>query len=154
MKGDVAILNPLGIHLSKLAFSYGLGRVAKIKSMEISLDKSIQSLEHNCHIALSTGTSKSTDYNQWLSEFLFIRSRAYASANDGFLGTSSFKWENPELQGNDCMNNELWHDLNLFLDIVNKISARFDAQTRIDVFNRKIGKCNECIYLVYLTVKN
>lgn len=107
MKGDVAILNPLGIHLSKLAFSYGLGRVAKIKSMEISLDKSIQSLEHNCRVALSTGTSKSTDYNQWLSEFLFIRSRAYASANDGFLGTSSFKWENSELQGNDYMNNEL-----------------------------------------------
>ncbi|CEG81313.1 hypothetical protein RMATCC62417_15531 [Rhizopus microsporus] len=136
LKGDVAILNPLGIHLSKLAFSYGLGRVAKIKSMEISLDKSIQSLEHSCHVALSTGTSKSTDYNQWLSEFLFIRSRAYASANDGFLGTSSFKWENPELQ-----------------DIVNKISTRFDAQTRIDIFNRKIDYAMDLnnIWLKYLS---
>ncbi|KAG0760751.1 hypothetical protein G6F57_010384 [Rhizopus arrhizus] len=38
LKGDVIILNPEGIQLSKLAFSYGLGRAAKFNSIEHDLD--------------------------------------------------------------------------------------------------------------------
>ena len=59
LKGDVIILNPEGIQLSKLAFSYGLGRAAKFNSIEHDLDDVMYLL----HESLLNGTR---DNKQWL----------------------------------------------------------------------------------------
>lgn len=140
LKGDVILLNPEGIQLSKLAFSYGLGRAAKLNSIEHDLDDVMCLL----HESLLNGTR---DNKQWLlSKIAFIYSRFYQSAKDGFLGTSDFHWAKPEMQSKQKKKKRK-KELQVFctfllykIGYVDKISTRFDVNTRIAILNRKLGK--------------
>ncbi|KAG1441621.1 hypothetical protein G6F56_011395 [Rhizopus delemar] len=82
MKGDVILLNPYNIQLSKLAFSYGLGRAAKVASVEADFDGLMLHM---------------SDDTQLLSKTVY--SRFFKNAQDGFLGTAELNWSKAELKG-------------------------------------------------------
>ncbi|CAO3630734.1 unnamed protein product [Mucor hiemalis] len=120
IKGDVILLNPHvpSIELSKVAFSFSLGRAAKLASIEKSLEDYLTMIDailfENEKNLLSTGRPSTT-------QLLRIRQRMMKGSRDGFLGTSDFHWTRPELQG-----------------YVDKISTTFDVQTRIQILNKKM----------------
>lgn len=92
MKGDMILLNPYipTIDLSKVAFSYGLGRAAKVASFESTMDNYLSQLNTDIE-KLSKKHLK--------TQLIFIRRRMLQGSNDGFLGTPDFHWIKPELQG-------------------------------------------------------
>lgn len=97
IKGDVILLNPYvpSIDLSKVAFSYGLGRAAKLTSIEKSLDDYLtqfEGLPYSKEKLLGKSAPNPT-------ELLYIRQRMVKGSHDGFLGTQDFHWTRPELQG-------------------------------------------------------
>ncbi|KAI8637384.1 hypothetical protein BD408DRAFT_424576 [Parasitella parasitica] len=124
MKGDVMILNPHipPINLSKIAFSYGLGRAAKLNSIEHSLKDYLAEIngipDDFCNAECTDGRLS----NRLLTgKLLCIQQRMVKGSRDGLLGTSDFHWARPELKG-----------------YVDKISARFDVAARIAILNKLI----------------
>ncbi|CAO3651584.1 unnamed protein product [Mucor fragilis] len=126
MKGDILILNPYipSVDLSKIAFSYGLGRAAKLSSVEQSLSSYLAEIA-SIPAALGHGEyNGNQSHNQMLvGKLLCIQQRMVKGSRDGLLGTSDLKWAKPELEG-----------------YVNKISTRFDVSTRIDILHKQLGK--------------
>lgn len=90
------------IELSKAAFSYGLGRAAKLTSIEYSMTKylgqfdkvAFQLLAGNDVLGHNNYKAKNL-----LGRLLTIRKRMMRAAKEGFLGTPDFQWLRPELQG-------------------------------------------------------
>lgn len=88
------LLNPHipSIHLSKVAFSYGLGRAAKLTSIEKALDEYLIRFDDVINTELLS-------HKQQMIQLLLIRQRVVRGSSDGFLGTPDFHWTKPELQG-------------------------------------------------------
>ncbi|KAL9551450.1 hypothetical protein PS6_005013 [Mucor atramentarius] len=125
MKGDIMILNPYipSVDMSKIAFSYGLGRAAKLTSIEQSVKKYLTDIASIpaalCHVEYQGNQM----HNRVLTgKLLSIQQRLVKGSRDGLLGTSDLKWSKPELEG-----------------YVNKISSRFDVSTRIDIIHKQLG---------------
>lgn len=98
VKGDMILLNPHipSINLSKMAFSYGLGRAAKLTSIETMLDSYLQQFDQ---LQVPQQLSK----RDLEAQLLTIRQRIIRGSQDGFLGTADFQWTKLELQGNIFM---------------------------------------------------
>lgn len=92
VKGDVILLNPHipSIDLSKVAFSYGLGRAAKLSSIENTLDNYLSQFDTDI---------EKLSKKQLVAQLIPIRQRILQGSNDGFLGTPDLHWMRPELQG-------------------------------------------------------
>ncbi|KAF1797230.1 hypothetical protein FB192DRAFT_1402811 [Mucor lusitanicus] len=124
MKGDIMILNPYipSVDLSKIAFSYGLGRAAKLSSIEHSLNSHLTEIA-SIPAALGHGEYRGDhSRNQMLvGKLLSIQQRMVKGSRDGLLGTADLKWAKPELEG-----------------YVSKISTRFDVSTRIEVIHKQL----------------
>lgn len=119
------ILNPYipSVDMSKIAFSYGLGRAAKLTSIEQSVKKYLTDIASIpaalCHVEYQGNQM----HNRVLTgKLLSIQQRLVKGSRDGLLGTSDLKWSKPELEG-----------------YVNKISSRFDVSTRIDIIHKQLG---------------
>lgn len=100
LKGDTILLNPHtpSIKLSKMAFSYGLGRAAKLTSIETMLDTYLKQFEQ---VPLFPKLSPQQLSKKNLeAQLLTIRQRIIRGSQDGFLGTADFQWSKLELQGN------------------------------------------------------
>lgn len=99
VKGDIILLNPHipSINLSKVAFSYGLGRAAKLTSIEKSLDEYLTQFDDLPSTMLQV--SQLSTKKNLESQLLTIRQRVIRGSQDGFLGTADFQWTKPELQG-------------------------------------------------------
>lgn len=104
MKGNVILLNPHipSIGLSKIAFSYGIGRAAKLSSIEKSievfsdqLNDTIPSLICDTKEMLCSSSNKKVMLGQLLS----IQQRVFRGSRDGLLGTNGLHWAKPELEG-------------------------------------------------------
>lgn len=91
VKGDMILLNPHipSIDLSKVAFSYGLGRAAKLTSIERMLDN---------YLIFFDANNEMLSKKQLMAQLLLIRQRVVRGSSDGFLGTPDFHWTRPELQ--------------------------------------------------------
>ncbi|KAK4514168.1 uncharacterized protein ATC70_001755 [Mucor velutinosus] len=63
-----------------------------------------------------------------VGKLLSIQQRVVKGSRDGLLGTSDLKWAKPELEG-----------------YVNKISARFDISTRIDIIHKQLDYAKEVV---------
>ncbi|KAI8075554.1 hypothetical protein BDF21DRAFT_423148 [Thamnidium elegans] len=126
VKGDMILLNPHvpSIHLSKVAFSYGLGRAAKLTSIEGMLDTYLNQFDQLLNKQVSQQLSK----RNLEAQLVAVRQRMVRGSQDGLLGTADFQWAKLELQ-----------------EYVKKISSRFDVYTRIQILNKKIE------YAVYVT---
>lgn len=100
VKGDVILLNPHvpSIELSKVAFSYSLGRAAKLASIEKSLEESLTTIDA---ILFEKEKDLLSMLRPSTTQLLRIRQRMMKGSHDGFLGTSDFHWAKPELQGNN-----------------------------------------------------
>jgi uncharacterized Rmd1/YagE family protein len=107
IKGDIILLNPHipSIELSKIAFSYSLGRAAKLTSIEKSMNNYINHfrlfpkyLEHPTNEPLLSLRKPSSHWGL-AGELVRIRQRMITGSQDGFLGTPDFRWARPELQG-------------------------------------------------------
>lgn len=125
MKGDIMILNPFIplVDLSKIAFSYGLGRAAKLTSVEASIKQFLIDIANIPVTLYSSNVTKKSFSNRSLTgKLLFIQQRMIKGSQDGLLGTPDFHWAKPELEG-----------------YVNKISTRFDVSTRIAILNKQLG---------------
>lgn len=100
VKGDMILLNPHipSINLSKMAFSYGLGRAAKLTSIETMLDTYLKQFDQLplLHRQVPQLLSK----KNLKAQLLTIRQRIIRGSQDGFLGTADFQWTRLELQGN------------------------------------------------------
>ncbi|GAN07807.1 yagE family protein [Mucor ambiguus] len=126
MKGDIMILNPYipSIDLSKIAFSYGLGRAAKLASIEQSLSSYLTEITSIpaalCHVEYS---GDQLCNRMLVGKLLSIQQRMAKGSQDGFLSTSDLRWAKPELGG-----------------YVDKISTRFDVSTRIEIIHKQLGK--------------
>lgn len=86
------LLNPHvpSIDLSKVAFSYGLGRATKLSSIERTLDNYLDQFDEDI---------EKLSKKQLKAQLLLIRQRVARGSSDGFLGTPDFHWTRPELQG-------------------------------------------------------
>lgn len=125
MKGDIMILNPFipSVDLSKIAFSYGLGRAAKLTSIEASIKQFLTDIASLPATLCDSNATKELFSNRSLTgKLLFIQQRMINGSRDGLLGTPDFHWAKPELEG-----------------YVNKISTRFDVSTRIAILNKQLG---------------
>lgn len=100
MKGDVIILNPHipSIEQSKIAFSYGIGRAAKLNIIEKAIDELSNQLSGTIPSLLS-GTKDVLSSSSMLSRLLSIQQSVFLGAHDGLLGTNSLHWAKPELEG-------------------------------------------------------
>ncbi|KAI8077958.1 uncharacterized protein B0P05DRAFT_543495 [Gilbertella persicaria] len=129
IKGNVILLNPYmpSIELSKTAFSYGLGRSAKLKSIEMDLEDHLAQLS-GVPASFSDDTQKHTLSRVHISQLFRIRQRMMYGSNDGFLGTADFHWARPELEA-----------------YVDKISKQFNVRTRIETINKKIDYANDLL---------
>ncbi|CEP19560.1 hypothetical protein [Parasitella parasitica] len=132
MKGDIMILNPYfpSIELSKIAFSYGLGRAAKLNSIERCIE------DYLSDISSIPGDLCNADYKdgKWsnrllIGKLMFIQQRMIKGSRDGLLGTTDFHWAKPELEG-----------------YVNKISDKFDVVARIAILNKQIEYAKNAVY--------
>jgi uncharacterized Rmd1/YagE family protein len=101
MKGNIIILNPYipSIKSSQVAFSYGIGRAAKLSSIEQSitalsnqLNDMTFSLMHDTKVTLSSRSSV-------LFQLFSIQQRMFQGSCDGLLGTNDLHWEKQELEG-------------------------------------------------------
>ncbi|KAK4510000.1 uncharacterized protein ATC70_006169 [Mucor velutinosus] len=131
MKGDIVILNPYipSVDFSKIAFSYGLGRAAKLNSIEQSLNSYLTEIASIpaalCHKEYN---GNQLDNRMLVGKLLSIQQRMVKGSRDGLLGTSDLKWAKPELEG-----------------YVNKISTRFDISTRIDIIHKQLDYAKEAV---------
>ncbi|KAI7900595.1 uncharacterized protein BX663DRAFT_150713 [Cokeromyces recurvatus] len=131
MKNGTILLNPdlPQIQLSKIAFSYGLGRAAKLTSIEANLDAYLSKMNEKI---LTDNNEKRIDDKNYtalsiIKDYLFVRHRVIQNSQDGFLGTTSkFHWEKKELE--EC---------------VRKVSYRFDIDARITILNKKLDYAKE-----------
>ncbi|KAL9557347.1 hypothetical protein MBANPS3_001421 [Mucor bainieri] len=131
MKGDIVILNPYipSVDLSKIAFSYGLGRAAKLSSIEQSLNSYLTEIARIPTALEHAKYNGDQLRNQMLvGKLLSIQQRMVKGSRDGLLGTMDLKWAKPELN-----------------DYVDKISARFDVSTRIDIIHKQIDYAKEVV---------
>lgn len=103
MKGDVIILNPFlpPIMSSKIAFSYGLGRVAKLSKIEATLN---QFLEGLCNVPSKIASGEllnmdMSDVQKTAGQLLLFQQSLLINAEDGFLDTPDLHWTKPELEG-------------------------------------------------------
>ncbi|KAL9537804.1 hypothetical protein MBANPS3_011446 [Mucor bainieri] len=126
MKGDIMILNPYmpSVDLSKIAFSYGLGRAAKVSSIEQSLNSYLTEIG-SIPAALISGSYKGDlpCHQMLVGKLLSIQQTMVKGSRDGLLGTCDLNWAKPELKV-----------------YVNKMSTRFDVATRIEIIHKQLGK--------------
>ena len=109
--------------LSKLAFSHGLARSAKLSYLEASLD---QYLERTGDFSASFMKGKKinlsrAEIRRRFGELLSFRQQLNLHSRDSFLDTPDFYWSRPELE-------ELYHAM----------SKAHDVRPRISILNKKI----------------
>lgn len=135
MKGDIMILNPFipSVDLSKIAFSYGLGRAAKLTSIEASVKQFLIDIANiPATLCDSNNTKEALNNRSLTGKLLFIQQRMIKGSRDGLLGTPDFHWAKPELES-----------------YVNKISTRFDVSTRISILNKQLGNNRKAFVSIY-----
>lgn len=150
MKGDIILINPVlpAPTLSKISFSHGLARSAKLAVLEDMLEKYLSSTKpipalmlHGKKIPLTR-----REILMKLGELLSFRQQLNLSAGESFLDTPDFYWARPELEGNlSRMTNYLWwiHSFISYSEYYNKISRHLDVRPRIAILNKKLGTCHD-----------
>lgn len=103
MKGDIILLNPHmpSPTLSKISFSHGLARSAKLAILENMLETYLSSTKRIPTLLLQGKKIPLTrkEILRKLGELLSFRQQLNLSAGESFLDTPDFYWARPELEG-------------------------------------------------------
>ncbi|KAI8391797.1 uncharacterized protein BYT42DRAFT_558110 [Radiomyces spectabilis] len=130
MKGEVILLNPHipSLTLSRISFSHGLARSAKLSVLESMLENYLSSTKHIPILMLQGKKIPLTrrEILMKVGELLSFRQQLNLSAGESFLDTPDFYWARPELE-------EYYH----------KISRHLDVRPRIAILNKKLDYANE-----------
>lgn len=149
MKGDIILLNPHvpSPTLSKISFSHGLARSAKLAVLENMLETYLSSTKRIPTLLLQGKKIPLTrkEILKKLGELLSFRQQLNLSAGESFLDTPDFYWARPELEGKE---NKGIHGVSLsdslptsnYAEYYNTISRHLDVRPRIAILNKKLGK--------------
>lgn len=148
MKGDIILLNPHmpSPTLSKISFSHGLARSAKLAILENMLETYLSSTKRIPTLLLQGKKIPLTrkEILRKLGELLSFRQQLNLSAGESFLDTPDFYWARPELEGRwklSLVRHYLMPAISaITIEYYNTISRHLDVRPRIAILNKKLGK--------------
>lgn len=136
LQNDTIIIGPSPpAPLSKLAFSHGLARSAKLGILEVLLDNYLNSTRYIPHV-LSTGRAvplTRREVMRKLGDLMILRAmlNLNSSSAESLLDTPDYYWSKPQLE-----------------EYYNRITRCLDVKPRIAVLNQKLDYASELAALL------